>query len=163
MMPDAVIYHERVRSNKTEALFLALLVLFFMLLIWRVIAHSLDFLAIALLLLSLIFLFYTINYRTLEISLSAKALRLQFGVFRWKIPLDNMEDCRLDELPLAMRLGGAGIHFMMIHQRYRASFNFLEYPRVVVALKKKAGPVQEISFSTRRPDEVLRLLSETKD
>jgi hypothetical protein len=57
-------------------------------------------------------------------------------------------------------MGGAGIHFMMIRQRYRASFNFLEYPRVVVAFKKKAGPVQDISFTTRQPDEVLRLMRE---
>jgi len=57
-------------------------------------------------------------------------------------------------------MGGAGIHFMMIRKRYRASFNFLEYPRVVIALKRKVGPVQDISFSTRRPDDVLRLIRE---
>lgn len=57
-------------------------------------------------------------------------------------------------------MGGAGIHFMTIRARYRASFNFLEYPRVVVAFKKKVGLVRDISFSTRRPDEVLRLIQE---
>jgi hypothetical protein len=49
---------------------------------------------------------------------------------------------------------------MSIRQRYRASFNFLEYPRVMLAFKKKAGPVQDISFSTRRPDDVLWLIRE---
>jgi hypothetical protein len=57
-----------------------------------------------------------------------------------------------------MRLGGAGIHFMLINKRYRASFNFLEHSRVVIALKRKVGPVRDISFSTRQPDEVLRLI-----
>jgi hypothetical protein len=60
-----------------------------------------------------------------------------------------------------MRMGGAGIHFMLIRRRYRVSFNFLEYPRVVIAFKRKVGPVQDISFSTRRPDDVLRHIQES--
>lgn len=59
-----------------------------------------------------------------------------------------------------MRMGGAGIHFMFVHKRYRASFNFLEHPRVVIAFKRKAGPVQDISFSTRQPTDVVRLIRE---
>ncbi|MFZ2095565.1 MAG: hypothetical protein WAV05_02895 [Anaerolineales bacterium] len=49
---------------------------------------------------------------------------------------------------------------MMIRKRYRASFNFLEYPRVVIALKRKVGPVQDISFTTRRPDDVIQQLQD---
>jgi hypothetical protein len=105
-------------------------------------------------------LFYVLNYRTLNIRLTDKSLKLTFGIFSWTVPLDNIKACGLDEIPALMRLGGAGIHFMSIRGRYRASFNFLEYPRVVVALKRKAGPVRDISFTTRRPDEVLRLLEE---
>jgi hypothetical protein len=57
-----------------------------------------------------------------------------------------------------MRYGGAGIHFMLIRKRYRASFNFLEHPRVVITLRRRAGFVRDISFSTRRPDDVIQLL-----
>ena len=46
---------------------------------------------------------------------------------------------------------------MFVDGRYRASFNFLEYPRVVTALRGKRR-VRDISFSTRQPDEVLRLI-----
>jgi hypothetical protein len=42
---DDLIYNERVSSNWTEALFLALTLLFFLLLIWRVNAGSPDVLA----------------------------------------------------------------------------------------------------------------------
>lgn len=76
------------------------------------------------------------------------------------MPLANIEECRLDALPALMRYGGAGVHFMGIGGRYRASFNFLEHPRIVIALKRKAGPVRDISFSTRRPDDVLRFIGE---
>jgi hypothetical protein len=74
--------------------------------------------------------------------------------------LDKIESCGLDELPVLMRYGGAGIHFMTIRNRYRASYNFLDYPRVRITFKVKQGLVQEVSFSTRQPDEILRLIHE---
>ena len=155
-----LMYEERVTSNWTLALFIALTILFFLLFMWRMSAVNLDILAGVLLLLSIVFLFYSVNYRTLIIRLSSESLKLKFGVFTWTVPLDNVEECNLDEIPALLKYGGAGIHFFRAHKRYRASFNFLEYPRVVVALKRKVGPVLDISFTTRRPDEVLRLINE---
>ena len=157
-MADNLIYNERVSSNRTEALFAVITILFFSLLIWRVNMGSPDILGAAFLCLFGLFLFYSVNYRTLIIRLTPESLKLAFGLFTWTVPLDNVKDCRLDDIPVLMRMGGAGIHFMITHQRYRASFNFLEHPRVVIAFKSKVGLVQDISFSTRRPDDVLRLI-----
>lgn len=159
-MTDDLIYEERLSSDRTEALFVALAILFFLLLIWRARAAGLDVLAVVFLVLCAFFLFYAVNYRTLVIRLTAKSLVLKFGIFRWTVPLDNIEAARLDDVPFLMRMGGAGIHFMSIRGRYRASFNFLEYPRVVIAFKRKLGPVRDISFSTCDPDEVIRLIGE---
>jgi len=160
MMTDDLIYEERLSSDRTEALFVAFTILFFLLLIWRARAAGLDTLAVLFLCLSLFFLFYAVNYRTLVIRLTPKSLVLKFGIFRWTVPLDNVETAHLDDVPFLMRMGGAGIHFMLIRGRYRASFNFLEYPRVVIAFKRRVGPVRDISFSTRQPDEVIRLIGE---
>ncbi len=87
---------------------------------------------------------------------------LRFGIFTWTIPVDNIESINLDELPPIMKYGGAGIHFMTIQNRYRASFNFLEYPRVVIQLKKKQGLVKDISFSTEQPSDILGKIREAK-
>jgi len=159
-MTDDLLYNERVSSNRTEALFLALTILFFLLLIWRVKAGSLDVLAAVFFCLFSLFFFYSVNYRTLIIRLTPESLKLTFGIFTWIVLLDNVEECCLDDIPMLMRMGGAGIHFMSIRKRYRASFNFLEHPRVVIAFKRKEGLVRDISFSTRRPDDVLRLIQE---
>jgi hypothetical protein len=134
-MTGDLIYHERVSSNKTEALFVALTLLFLLFLVWRVTAGRLGALAWVFLCLSGLFLFYSVNYRTLIIGLTSESLKLTFGIFTWRVSLDNVEECHLDEIPPLMRMGGAGIHFMSIRKRYRASFNFLEYPRVVIAFK----------------------------
>lgn len=156
-------YDERVSSNKTEALFLALTLLFLLLFIWRLNVTGLDWLATVFILFFVFFFFYSINYRTLHIQLTPESLKLSFGIFTWRVPLDNIEECCLDEVPLLMRMGGAGIHFMFIRKRYRASFNFLEHPRVVIAFKRKVGPVQDISFTTTRPNDVLRLIQGALD
>ena len=157
-MTDDLLYSEELSSPRTQALFIGLTALFGALAVWRVKAGRASRLARMFLFFAALFLFYVLNYRTLLIRLTPAALKLKFGLFTWTVPLDNVASCGHDELPALQRLGGAGIHFMMVRQRYRASFNVLEHARVVVALKNPAGPVRDVSFSTGRPDRVVQLL-----
>jgi hypothetical protein len=154
------IYIERVFSNRTETLFLSLMFISFLLLLWRLNTVRWDFFTATFLFFFILFFFYSLNYRILVIELTSKSLKLKFGIFTWTVPMENIEDYRLDEIPFLMRMGGAGIHFMVIRQRYRASFNFLEYPRIVISLKRKVGPVRDLSFTTQNPKEVLRLIQD---
>lgn len=157
---ENVLYYEELSSKRTQRLFAGLAILFLLLSIWRVKVNGMNGLAVVFLVLSCFFLFYVVNYRTLIVRITPGTLKLTFGIFTWTVPFDNIESCSLDEIPPFMRYGGAGIHFMFIEKRYRASFNFLEYPRVVIAFKRKVGPVRDISFSTRQPEEVLRIIWE---
>jgi hypothetical protein len=151
------LYEEKISSVRTEVLFVALAFLFLALLYWRLIVTGFGVIAGILLLLSLFFSFYALNYRVLAIGISAEDLHLRFGVFGWKIPLNSIEEVCVDETSL-WRIGGAGIHFSPIRGRYRAMLNFLEYPRVVVALKEKRGLVRDVAFSTDRPKEVMGII-----
>lgn len=102
------------------------------------------------------------NYRKLNIQVTSDALVLNFGIFTWKEPFENIVNCALDDkLPNIKKNGGAGIHFFVFEKRYRVSFNFLEYARVVVAFKKARGLVKELSFSARQPDEVISEIQKT--
>jgi hypothetical protein len=158
---DTPNYIERISSNRTEALFLLLTLLSLLLSGWRIIYFGFDFWAGIFLLFFFMFLFYTLNYRTLILRLTPEDLELRFGIFTWTISLDNAEKCFLDETSL-WRIGGAGIHFSPVHGRYRAMFNFLEYPRVVIELRRKKGLVRDIAFTTRHPEEVLRFIQDTQ-
>jgi hypothetical protein len=158
-MKDSRTYTETVHSNRTEALFLVLMLLFLLLSIWHVNFGGLDVLTIALMCLACFFLFYLLNNRALFIRLTPEALELKFGLFTWTVLTANIENCFPDDTSL-WRIFGAGIHFSSIRGRYRAMFNFLEHPRVVIALKKKKGLVQDIAFSTCQPTEVLRIIRE---
>lgn len=154
-LSEAPIYSEKLTSWKTQALFVTLAALLGGLLAVRLKSHGWDALAVIWLGLALFFLFYAINYRVLSIGLTAEQLILKFGLMTWKVPFDNIERCERDELPAFLALGGAGVHFLFVRGRYRVSFNFLEYPRVVIALREAVGPVRDVSFSTRKPEVVM--------
>lgn len=150
-------FHETLSSCRTEALFVGLSIIFcsFFLLRWSNV--SWDGLTITFLVFFVFFLFYTINYKTLKILITPDFLQLTFGIFTWKVALADIQTCYIDEDSI-LRYGGAGIHFMYVNGNYRAFFNFLEYSRVVITLRKKKGPVREIAFSTKKPEQVMELL-----
>ena len=160
-MKDYLLHHETLRSNRTLALFAGLTLVFLVLFLWRASAAGVDGLAITFLVFCLIFLFYTVNYRTLIIRISPEFLELKFGIFTWNVPMENIQTVMADDdLPPLNKYGGAGIHFMFVRGRYRASWNFLEYPRLAVTFKRKVGPVKDISFSTRQPGEIMSILEQ---
>jgi hypothetical protein len=156
---DGKAYHEKLSSARTEALFILLKLIFFALFGWRLSNHGWNSWTITFLCVSAFFLFYVFNYRALKICLTPETIQLTFGIFTWKIAIENIEKCYLDT-PSIGSVGGAGIHFTWIKGKYRAFFNFLEHPRVVVVFKKKQGPVQEIAFSTRQPEQVIGFIEQ---
>ncbi len=153
------IYIEKLQSNLTTGLFIALAVIFLALFGWRVTSVGWKFTPGLFLFLCIFFLFYIFNYRTLQIKITEESLVLKFGLVRWRTELENLQECRLDDPPLWIKYGGAGVHFAMVEGIYRAFFNFLEGPRVLVIFNERQGPVQALSFSTRQPDQVLELLN----
>ena len=157
----STIYEEKLSSKKTENLFIALTLSFLMLTLWHVNIHIPNAITILFAIFFLLFLFYSLNYRTLIIRIFRAQLKLQFGIFSWTVPFENIASCEFDNnIPALMKYGGAGIHFMMVHGRYRVSFNFLEHDRVVIRLKKKQGWVRDVSFSTKQPTKILELLTQ---
>ena len=154
-MTDGTIYREALSSKRTVLLFTALSAIFVLLAVWRVGSAGFDVFAGLATFFATFFLFYVINYRRLEISIDEGTVRLKFGVMTWTERLENIEVCEVDVLPWLWRNGGAGVHLMMVEGRYRVSFNFLEHERVVLRLKRKRGPVRDVSFSTGAAEKVV--------
>ena len=150
-------YCEMFSSSKTYALFATLAIAFLALFLWRLQSVRLDGWAITFLCISALFLFYVFNYRKLKIRITPEILQLSFGIITWRIAVSNIKSCYIDKVSL-WRIGGAGIHFTWIKRKYRAYWNFLEYPRVVVSFKIKHGVVHEIAFSTKQPERVMEVI-----
>ena len=156
-MADKSIYLERVSSRRTGALFIVLMIAFFIPFLWFARTSFFGGWSTFFFCLSAFFLFYAINYRRLIICLTEETIKLKFGIFSKIIPYDNIENCFLDT-SVGPRSGGAGIHFMFIKGRYTAMYNFIEYDRVVVSLKVRKGPVRDIAFSSRQPEELMGII-----
>jgi hypothetical protein len=94
-----LLYEEKLSSNRTLALFLALAILFLALAAWRLAAGSSGILVVVFFFLGGAFLFYSLNYVILVIRLGPRSLKLIFGIFSWTVPLECIAECRLDQLP----------------------------------------------------------------
>ena len=152
------IYTEKLQSSITTFLFVDLALIFLVMFGWRVTTVGWKFTPGLFLFLGVFFLFYVFNYRTLRIMISEETLYLRFGLVRWRTKLSNILNCILDEPPVWIKYGGAGVHFAMVLGTYRAFFNFLEGPRVLVTYKEKQGLVQALCFSSYQPERVLEIL-----
>ncbi len=155
---ENILYSEKVRSNKTSLLFVILALIFFTLFGWRFSVKGLRFVPGLYAFLGLFFCVYVINYRELEISITDQTLQLKFGVIGWSSNIENIKSSILYDPPFWIKYGGAGVHFAMVDGDYKAFYNFLEYPRVMIGFHQKQGWVQSLVFTTRQPDKILEIL-----
>ena len=153
-----VLHSEKVRSNKTSQLFLILAIIFFTLFGWRLSVVGFRFVPGLSAFLGLFFILYVINYRVLKITITDQTLILKFGLISWRTEIKNVKLSMSYDPPFWIKFGGAGVHFAMVDGDYKAFYNFLEYPRVLIGFHKKQGWVQSLVFTTRQPDKILEIL-----
>ena len=152
------LYSEKVRSNKTSLLFVILALIFFALFTWRYSIVGFRFVPGLYAFLGLFFSFYVINYRILKITITDQTLHLKFGLVGWRTDINNIALCIVYDPPFWIKYGGAGVHFAMVEGEYKAFYNFLEYPRLLIKFHQKQGLVQALVFTTREPDRISEIL-----
>jgi len=154
-------YYEEVRSFKTSLLFLFLSAVFSTFFIKRVLTlgyrENIAF-STVLLFFSIFFGLYVLNYWTLKIIITDKKIQLNFGLIRWRSDLSNVKAVEMDDSPPVIKYGGAGVHFAYVRGMYRAFFNFLEFPRILITYQEKQGLVQGLVFTTRNPEKVIKII-----
>lgn len=153
------IYQEKVQSLKTSLLFTFLALIFSSLFTWRVTVIGFRTFPIVCLVLALFFFLYVLNYQTLKITITEEVVLLRFGLIRWRTRLKNIQTCKMDDSPNVIKYGGAGVHFAFVKGNYRAFFNFLEHPRILITFHHKQGLVQGLVFTTRQPEQVMGIIS----
>ena len=153
------IYQEKIQSPLTTLLFTLLMVVFSALFAWRVMIVGFRVFPIVCLVLTLFFFYSGLNYQTLRITITEEVVLLKFGLIRWRTRLENIQTCKIDDSPNLIKYGGAGVHFAFVKGEYRAFFNFLEYPRILINFHQKQGLVQGVVFTTRQPEQVLEIIN----
>ena len=105
----------------------------------------------------LLFLVITVNFSRMIIQITPEYVLVRYGISKQKVPWDNIQACYLDKSS-ALAYGGSGIRKVKIEGKTRVVYNVYGTPRVVLSLKE--GEYDELVFSTRHPDEVMRIVKE---
>ncbi len=108
-------------------------------------------------LMALLFLALAITFSTLRITLSLRSVVVGYGSIKRTIPWELIERCYVDEVS-NLRYGGWGIRIGWVGGKWRLVFNIIGAPRVVLTLKR--GRFGEFVFSTRHPDEIVRIINQ---
>jgi hypothetical protein len=96
------------------------------------------------------------NFRKLIISINKSSDTTSYGRISYRIALDNIEAAFVDTNP-GIVYGGWGIRMARIKGRSALIYNVIAKPRVVLTLR--TGRFGQFAFSTRRPDEVISLIT----
>lgn len=87
--------------------------------------------------------------------MTSRSIVVGYGMFKRTIFWENIERCYIDEVS-SIRYGGWGIRIGRVKGRWRLVYNVISGPRVVLGLKR--GVFREFVFSTKNPDDVMRVV-----
>lgn len=96
-----------------------------------------------------------VKMRILAINLTSSEVKIRYGFFNHSQPFSNIAGVKVVEKP-GLRYGGWGIRFGWFGKKPTIVFNILSAPTVEVALKE--GKYGKLVFSSRRPDEVAKII-----
>lgn len=97
----------------------------------------------------------TLNFSRLSIRATPEGISVGFGRIRASFRWDQVEDCYPDSAS-AIRYGGFGIRGGRFEGKNRLVYNITGAPRLV--LKVKGSKYDELVFSTKHPDELMRII-----
>ena len=105
----------------------------------------------------LLFLGVMINFSILKIRMTPGYFSVSYGIIKYSILWENIEDCSLDDVS-TFKYGGWGIRMAQVKGKWRLVYNVIGGPRIVLSLKK--GRFKEFVFSTKNPEEVIKIVKE---
>ena len=97
----------------------------------------------------------TLNFSRLSIKATLEGISVGFGRMRASFKWEQIEDCYVDKAS-ALRYGGFGIRGGRFEGKSRLVYNITNAPRLV--LKVKGAKYDEFVFSTKKPDELMRVI-----
>ena len=105
----------------------------------------------------LLFLGVMINFSRLTIRMTPRYISVGYGIIKHSILWENVEDCYLDKAS-TIRYGGWGIRIAKVKGKWRLVYNVVGGPRIVLSLKRCR--FKEFVFSTKNPEEVIKIAKE---
>jgi len=103
----------------------------------------------------LVFLFFTLNFSVLSISVGENEILVGYGISRRKYPFSGINGVRRDTAS-AISYGGWGIRITSIEGRSRLAYTVPRLPRIVISLD--GFRFDEFVLSTRNPEDLITII-----
>ena len=97
----------------------------------------------------------TVNFSYFTISVSDEGVQAAYGVFKKRLPWNSITSCELDD---EKSFYGYGIRYGKYKDSWVWIFNIIGGPRVAVL--SSGDKPRGLIFSTKNPDEVIRIIRE---
>jgi len=150
-------YEEKIFPKKEMWILGVVIILSLFLLVYQFFVgyHTIDW-ALLLALLALVVVMY--SFRKFNIKMTSDAIIVKYGFGKRTIPWEKIGDCYLDKASI-IRYGGFGNRIGRVKGKWRDVYNVIGYPRVVLSLKN-SGFFKEFVFSTKNPEEVMKVIKQ---
>jgi len=156
-MEKDIVYEEKIFPKKEMWILGIVIILSFFLLGYQ---FFVDYRAIdwALLLAFLVLMVVMYSFRKFNIEMTSDAIIVEYGFGKRTILWEKIGDCYLDKASI-IRYGGFGNRIARVNGKWRDVYNVIGYPRVVLSLKN-SGFFKEFVFSTKNPEEVIKIIKQ---
>jgi hypothetical protein len=105
----------------------------------------------------LLFAAIGVLFSRLRIDISADGIKVGYGFIKHSIKWKDVIQCELDTTP-ALHYGGWGIRLARTGGKWRIVYSTVGEPRVMLSLAE--GRFREIAFSSRKPEQVIRIVND---
>jgi hypothetical protein len=99
------------------------------------------------------------NFTKLNISMTAGAITVGYGRFRYTIPWQRIEGCHQDKKS-GIAYGDWGIRMAKAGGKSILVYNVIRAPRVILELKE--GRFSQFAFSTRHPEDAINVIQQQR-
>ncbi|MFX1339433.1 MAG: hypothetical protein ACFFDK_12545 [Promethearchaeota archaeon] len=151
------LYKEKIFLKATTISLAIVTLIFLLLLISEILFTKNIFLTVLVFFLFVGFILLTFNFNTLTIRINPHFIKIAYGIFNRTTSWENIRDCYLDNVS-NLRYGGLGIRYARVKGKWRVIYNTYNTARVVLVLRK--GKIKEIVFSTKNPEEAMKLINQ---
>ncbi len=102
----------------------------------------------------LLLILFSLNFMILRIKMTQQYLLVSCGIFKHIMPWDDINDCRIDDPPVA-KYTGYGIRLGKFNGKWILGY-VMGDPKVLLSLNK--GRFRDFAFTTKNPQEVVGLI-----
>jgi hypothetical protein len=150
-------YSEQISWIGIPLIFISISIFLFVLFFWFYYTSHFTLILWNLIIISILFIFISIVFRSLKISIDQEKLSISYGFIKYKILISKIKEFSIDD-KYGIKYGGYGIRLGKKKGLWFTAFILPGTKRISLIYKKKVDLMKNFIFSTNNPDAIISQL-----